>query len=973
MAIEAQRFFGGREDLIRKTQADAKQQQLQSQTMQAAQLEESRRQEAQKRIDIQQAYLREDLKELHGFDLAFAGGGEMASALNMLAKDASARMREANNPIAAQEILAGFKSQYNAIQQRETMSKDVRDQYNGAYNGTNVPKSGGQQAVRPEPSDLAATNQAWHNPFGGSEMQVVNGQVMVKGEDGQFVPMTEDPRFINTDMWQLEMQPIDTGQLDDWAKSSEVLSNIALDHPLYDESTAESIRNRAGQIYDEGLMLQNDNGYAHRDQILNYLEAQQGGSNILSPQDRERWLNGDIRNAEGNIESQFQSIVNAGRTAFQDRATWNGQYSASGSSGRSGGRGGSSTSGAYSGVVTTHQVQSGGTSDITSPDYSGSEITIRELADPIDMSSSAGNENRSITGWGVDENGALSVSITEEVGYVEVITDQGTVLRPARPNEEPTVTLPKRRVVTENDPRLTDSDRQLLEDADMTLMNLGFGDDMTNATTQARAAFDARVEQERQDALRQQQITEEMRQQADLYDQQQRVQRSFDNPTPVPQPSGSDQEAPAEEPASETTPPEPPQLTEQEVEERRASRVEYGNNAAETWLSNDPYPADRIYGIPEEERQAWWGNFPSLDALQSENMHGAAAVSFLAGLARKGVLAPEGDPRRDAVMNEYPEAYQIGLEAEAANAAELQRGVENRANQERVSNTPADGRGYPANTAPAPAEQTPPATIPQPESPREPAPPGAPIDERVVETNRQTAQAIPEVAPQASPEATEVVAQEVATANTELTPEQIAQMTPMEFAVSLIGLDEDDDHDEVEKILTQWDAIKNWYNEEGKGRDVSKGNGAWCAAFVSHVLTHTGHAESLEDVTTQGGTQEKDTFRLIRAQSFEKIGKPVELADAKTGDIVIVKSKIGYHVGFYAGKGANGKIKILGGNQDAGIGRDRGHRVTINEYSSKPDTLYAIRRPFEGSPTDTEIADISEELLATTASGGGTR
>ncbi len=101
-------------------------------------------------------------------------------------------------------------------------------------------------------------------------MQVVNGQVMVKGEDGQFVPMTEDPRFINTDMWQLEMQPIDTGQLDDWAKSSEVLSNIALDHPLYDESTAESIRNRAGQIYDEGLMLQNDNGYAHRYQILNY-------------------------------------------------------------------------------------------------------------------------------------------------------------------------------------------------------------------------------------------------------------------------------------------------------------------------------------------------------------------------------------------------------------------------------------------------------------------------------------------------------------------------------------------------------------------------------------------------------------------------------------------------------------------------------------------------------------------------------
>lgn len=970
MAIEAQRFFGGREDLIRKTQADAKQQQLQSQTMQAAQLEESRRQEAQRRIDIQQAYLREDLKELHGFDLAFAGGGEMASALSMLAKDASARMREANNPVAAQEILAGFKSQYNAIKQRETMSKDVRDQYNGVYNGTNVPKSGGQQAVRPEPSDLAATNQAWHNPFGGSEMQVVNGQVMVKGEDGQFVPMTEDPRFINTDMWQLEMQPIDTGQLDDWAKSSEVLSNIALDHPLYDDSTAEAIRNRAGQIYDEGLMLQNDNGYAHRDQILNYLEAQQGGSNILSPQDRERWLNGDIRNAEGNIESQFQSIINAGRTAFQDRATWNGQYSAKGSSGRSGGSGGSATSGAYSGVVTTHQVQSGGTSDITSPDYSGSEITIRELADPIDMSSSAGNQNRSITGWGVDENGALSVSITEEVGYVEVITDEGTVLRPARPNEEPTVTLPKRRVITENDPRLTDSDRQLLEDADMTLMNLGFGDDMTNATTQARAAFDARVEQERQDELRQQQILGEMRQQADLYDQQQRVQRSFDNATPVPQQSGSDQEAPAaEQPAPEPAPTEQRQLTEQEVEDRRRSNLRFGNERAEEYLSRRPYPADRIYGIPEEERQAWWDFMLPLTALQSYNVHGDGAGYVLAALARKGILAPEGDPRRELVMNEHPEAYQIGLEAEAANAAELQRGVENRANQERLRNTPADGRGYPANTAPTPAEQTSPAEIPQPENTREPVPPGEPIDERVVEANRQTAQAIPEVAPQASPSATEVVAQEVATANTELTPEQIAQMTPMEFATSLIGLDEDDDHDEVEKILTQWDAIKGWYDSEGI--DVSSAKGAWCAAFISHVLTQTGHADSLEDVLTQRGSKRKDTFNLVRAKKFENIGEPVKLADAKTGDVIIIKTKSGYHVGFYAGTTEDGRIKILGGNQDAGEGRGKGHRVTVNDYSA--DNISAIRRPFENAPTDEEIRDVSNELLATTGSGGGTR
>jgi len=216
------------------------------------------------------------------------------------------------------------------------------------------------------------------------------------------------------------------------------------------------------------------------------------------------------------------------------------------------------------------------------------------------------------------------------------------------------------------------------------------------------------------------------------------------------------------------------------------------------------------------------------------------------------------------------------------------------------------------------------------------------------------------------------VAQEVATANTELTPDQIAQMTPMEFATSLIGLDEDDDHDEVEKILTQWDAVKRWYDHHGI--DVSEANGAWCAAFVSHVLTATGHEDALEDVATVGGTERRSSMQLIRARKFENIGNPVKINEAKTGDIVVVKTRSGYHVGFYAGMGEDGKITILGGNQQGAgqaPGKEKGNQVTVNEYAL--DSLYSLRRPFEGSPTDTEVAEISDELLATTGSGTATR
>ena len=100
MAIQAQRFFGGQEDVARKNAAAAKQAQLQKTTMAAASLDEQRRQEAQRRMDLQDAYLREDLKELHGFDTGVFGGGQLSAGMNTLAQDASRRKAEAMKGIS---------------------------------------------------------------------------------------------------------------------------------------------------------------------------------------------------------------------------------------------------------------------------------------------------------------------------------------------------------------------------------------------------------------------------------------------------------------------------------------------------------------------------------------------------------------------------------------------------------------------------------------------------------------------------------------------------------------------------------------------------------------------------------------------------------------------------------------------------------------------------------------------------------
>lgn len=93
----------------------------------------------------------------------------------------------------------------------------------------------------------------------------------------------------------------------------------------------------------------------------------------------------------------------------------------------------------------------------------------------------------------------------------------------------------------------------------------------------------------------------------------------------------------------------------------------------------------------------------------------------------------------------------------------------------------------------------------------------------------------------------------------------------------------------------------------------------WCGAFVGTVVKRAGKP-------VPAG--------YMKAATWKKVGKAVPLKKAKAGDIVVVRTKYGNHVGFYSSQ-KNGRVQLLGGNQS--------NRVQISNY--KISSIQAIRRP----------------------------
>ena len=92
----------------------------------------------------------------------------------------------------------------------------------------------------------------------------------------------------------------------------------------------------------------------------------------------------------------------------------------------------------------------------------------------------------------------------------------------------------------------------------------------------------------------------------------------------------------------------------------------------------------------------------------------------------------------------------------------------------------------------------------------------------------------------------------------------------------------------------------------------------WCGAFVGTVVKRSG---------------KKPPTGYNKASTWMRWGKPVRLSSARKGDVVVIRTRVGTHVAFYAGLKGN-RILLLGGNQS--------DQVKISAYNVK--SVRAIRR-----------------------------
>ena len=92
----------------------------------------------------------------------------------------------------------------------------------------------------------------------------------------------------------------------------------------------------------------------------------------------------------------------------------------------------------------------------------------------------------------------------------------------------------------------------------------------------------------------------------------------------------------------------------------------------------------------------------------------------------------------------------------------------------------------------------------------------------------------------------------------------------------------------------------------------------WCGAFAGAVVKRSGK-------TPPKG--------FMKATSWRNWGSGVSLKQARKGDVVLVRTSYGHHVGFYAGMDGN-HVRILGGNQS--------NQVKVSSY--RVGSVRAVRR-----------------------------
>ena len=179
---------------------------------------------------------------------------------------------------------------------------------------------------------------------------------------------------------------------------------------------------------------------------------------------------------------------------------------------------------------------------------------------------------------------------------------------------------------------------------------------------------------------------------------------------------------------------------------------------------------------------------------------------------------------------------------------------------------------------------------------------------------------------------------------------------------------------EGQKLLTEvWEGVG--HSEKTQKEYIKKEN-AWCAGFVNKVLADS-------NLTPLSGKLSKQRADMYMAEKFgenvftsEKVNrlnlhgnlkkfsddygfpKPKgSVKDAKMGDVIIINRPNNNpptrHVGFFAGYGKDGKIKVLGGNQN--------DEVNVTMFNTAD--VIGIRRVNQPDLSDKELEAVSKIVV----------
>ncbi len=157
---------------------------------------------------------------------------------------------------------------------------------------------------------------------------------------------------------------------------------------------------------------------------------------------------------------------------------------------------------------------------------------------------------------------------------------------------------------------------------------------------------------------------------------------------------------------------------------------------------------------------------------------------------------------------------------------------------------------------------------------------------------------------------------------------------PVEAASKYLGISEKDSEG-AQAVKGFFENIVGDWNPNNETVLDFAANKAWCAAFLTQVLRDSGYDTD--------ALVSKDKFKQLRASSYANVGNPVDINQAKAGDIMIKYHSEEEKKKYKAAFGHVGIVYKVDGDQVWFIGGNSGDKVKMASYNYK-DKKIDIRR-----------------------------